>query len=130
MIDHISLMVTDYARSRAFYLKALAPLGVTLAMEFDDHMAGFGHDGKPTFWIGQTTSSFWKPEHRAGAAPIHIAFTARTRGEVDAFHAAALTGGGTDFGAPGIRAEYHANYYGAFILDPDGNNVEAVIHTA
>jgi catechol 2,3-dioxygenase-like lactoylglutathione lyase family enzyme len=128
MMDHITLSVTDYARSKAFYVKALAPLGVTLVMEFDDHMAGFGRDGKPSFWIGSVTPTYWKPEHRAGAAPIHVAFTARTRTEVDAFHAAALAAGGTDFGAPGVRPEYHPSYYGAFVLDPDGNDVEAVIH--
>jgi catechol 2,3-dioxygenase-like lactoylglutathione lyase family enzyme len=125
MLDHIGYSVADFARSKAFYTSALAPLGLALVMEVTaeqtgaDAHAGFGRDGKPFFWIG------------TGARPkggTHIAFAASTRAEVDAFHRAALAAGGRDNGGPGLRPHYHANYYGAFVLDPDGNNVEAVCH--
>jgi catechol 2,3-dioxygenase-like lactoylglutathione lyase family enzyme len=121
-IDHIGIVVTDFARSRAFYEKALAPLGIKVLMAFthDSQFAGFGSD-RPFFWIGDQGK-------RAGAT--HVAFAAPTRAEVDAFHAAALAAGGTDNGAPGLRPHYHADYYGAFVLDPDGHNIEAVNHGA
>jgi catechol 2,3-dioxygenase-like lactoylglutathione lyase family enzyme len=128
-LDHIGINVTDYARSKTFYEKALAPLGITLAMEYGQ-AAGFGRDKKPDFWIGQGTTSFQKAEQLDPITPIHVCFTARSRADVDAFHAAALAAGGRDNGKPGIRAEYHPNYYGAFVIDPDGHNVEAAIHTA
>lgn len=131
IVDHLTLPVHDYARSKAFYTAALAPLGVELVMEWAT-FAGFGVAKKPSFWIGEakvTEGSYWRPEHRAGAAPVHVAFVAGDRAAVDAFHAAALAAGGVDHGAPGLRPEYHPGYYGAFVLDPDGHNVEAVHHT-
>ena len=126
MIDHIGFPVSDYARSKAFYDKALAPLGYTLVMEATAEQtesghpaAGFGKDGKPDFWIGG--------EGRLDK-PLHVAIVAKDRAAVDAFYQAALVAGGKDNGAPGLRAHYHPNYYGAFILDPDGHNIEAVCH--
>ena len=125
MIDHIGFPVSDYARAKAFYAKALAPLGYVLIMEVqqneqDAPAAGFGRDGKPDFWIGG--------EGGLGKA-LHVAILAQDRAEVDAFHAAAMAAGGRDNGPPGVRAHYHPNYYGAFVFDPDGNNIEAVCHT-
>jgi catechol 2,3-dioxygenase-like lactoylglutathione lyase family enzyme len=122
MIDHIGFPVSDYARAKAFYLKALAPLGYGLIMEVqqrdnDAPAAGFGRDGKPDFWIGGEGGL---------SKPVHIAILADDRAAVDAFHAAAIAAGGKDNGAPGIRAHYHADYYGAFVFDPDGHNIEAV----
>jgi catechol 2,3-dioxygenase-like lactoylglutathione lyase family enzyme len=127
MIDHLSVAVADYAKSKAFYEKALAPLGMTVVMEFGQ-AAGFGANGKPTFWVGGHPPDYWTATHRAGAAPVHIAFVAKDRAAVAAFHAAALAAGGVDHGAPGLRPHYHPGYFGAFILDPDGNNLEAVCH--
>jgi len=89
---------------------------------------GFGHDKKPDFWIGQGQTSFQKTEQLVHITPVHVAFVARSRKDVDAFHAAAIAAGGRDHGTPGPRPEYHPNYYGAFVLDPDGHNVEAVHH--
>ncbi|MGO9357310.1 MAG: VOC family protein [Xanthobacteraceae bacterium] len=125
MIDHMGFPVSDYERAKAFYAKALAPLGYAVVMEFpqgsidDVAVAGLGADGKPDFWI-----------HGGGALdkPLHIAFAAKDRATVDAFYAAALAAGGRDNGAPGLRPHYHADYYGAFVFDPDGHNVEAVCH--
>ncbi len=119
MFDHIGLGVRSYAESRAFYLAALAPLGVGIVME-GPYGLGLGTDGKPWFWLHEKAEP--KP------APMHIAFTAQTRAEVDAFYRAALAAGGKDNGAPGLRPHYHADYYGAFIIGPDGHNVEAVCH--
>jgi catechol 2,3-dioxygenase-like lactoylglutathione lyase family enzyme len=124
MIDHIGFPVSDYARAKAFYAAALAPLGYTLIVEVQqDHngafACGFGIGGKPDFWIGGEG----KLER-----PIHIAVAAKDRAAVDAFYAAALAAGGKDNGAPGVRAHYHPNYYGAFVFDPDGHNIEAVCH--
>ncbi len=125
MLDHIGLSVADFARSQAFYEAALKPLGLSVVLAVTaeetgaDAHAGFGAAGKPFFWIG--TGS--KPK-----GGIHVAFTAATREGVDAFYRAALGAGGRDNGAPGLRPHYHANYYGAFVLDPDGNNIEAVCH--
>lgn len=129
MIDHIGYRVSNYERSKAFYAKALAPLGYSLQMEYGK-AGGFGANGKPSLWIGEDEFSFWDKDHKTGAAPAHIALVAKDRAAVDAFHAAAVAAGGKDFGAPGVRAVYHPNYYGAFILDPDGNNLEAVCHSA
>ena len=125
MIDHIGFPVADYARSKAFYLKALAPLSYALVMEVrqdanDSPAAGFGANGKPDFWIGG---------EGALNRSVHIAVVARDRPSVDAFYRAALAAGGKDNGAPGLRPRYHPNYYGAFVLDPDGHNVEAACHT-
>ncbi len=125
MIDHIGLAVKDMDRAKAFYMGALKPLGVGVIMEVTaeqtgaDAHAGFGKDRKAFFWIGTGN----KP--RGGA---HVAFTAQTRAEVDLFYRAALASGGRDNGAPGPRPHYHEHYYGAFVLDPDGNNIEAVCH--
>ena len=125
MIDHLGLSVADLDRSKAFYQQALAPLGIELLMELTatetgaHAHAGFGRGGKPFFWIGdggQTRST------------AHVAFAASTRADVKAFHRAALAAGGRDNGAPGPRPHYHAHYFGAFVLDPDGNNIEAVCH--
>jgi catechol 2,3-dioxygenase-like lactoylglutathione lyase family enzyme len=115
-LDHVSLRVGDFARSRAFYVAALAPLGISILMENADSI-GFGKPGKPQFWLNQG-------DPRSG--PTHVAFAADNRAQVRAFYAAALAAGGRDNGAPGLRPQYHANYYGTFVLDPDGNNAEAV----
>jgi catechol 2,3-dioxygenase-like lactoylglutathione lyase family enzyme len=127
LLDHVTLVVSDYARSKAFYEKALAPLGVKVIMEYGT-ACGFGRDKKPDFWIGQGPMSFQAPEQLKVITPTHVAFSARSREEVDAFYAAALSAGGRDFGRPGLREIYHPHYYGAFVLDPDGHDVEAVIH--
>ena len=124
MIDHIGIPVSDFARAKAFYAKALAPLGYVLVMEVMQHendapAAGFGIDGKPDFWIGGEGGL---------NKPVHVAILAKTRSMVDAFHRAALAAGGTDNGPPGLRPHYHPNYYGAFVRDPDGHNIEAVCH--
>jgi catechol 2,3-dioxygenase-like lactoylglutathione lyase family enzyme len=127
LIDHVTLFVSDYARSKAFYEKALAPLGVKPIMEFGK-ACGFGREKKPDFWIGEGPASFQTADQAKTVTPTHIAFSARTRDEVDAFYTAALAAGGRDFGKPGLREVYHPHYYGAFVLDPDGHDVEAVIH--
>ncbi len=135
MIDHIGLRVSDLARSTEFYLQALKPLGYGIAMEISAAATGHGgavgfgapgpaadfQSGKPSFWIGQG-------ERVSG--PLHVALVAPSRASVDAFHLAAIAAGGSDNGAPGLRPHYHANYYGAFVLDLDGNNIEAVCHAA
>jgi catechol 2,3-dioxygenase-like lactoylglutathione lyase family enzyme len=126
MFDHVGITVRDFERSKAFYQVALAPLGYKLQMEFTG-AAGFGREGMPAFWIGGRPD-FWTEEHQVGHAPVHLAFRASDRAAVGAFHAAALVAGGRDNGGPGLRAHYHPTYYGAFIIDPDGNNVEAVCH--
>lgn len=126
MIDHLGFKVADYDRSLAFYRSVLAPLGYGLVMEVTPEMtgngtrhAGFGK-GKPDFWIGTGGEST-----RNG---LHVALSAPDRAAVDAFYQAALAAGATDNGAPGIRGHYHPNYYGAFVIDPDGHNLEAVCH--
>jgi catechol 2,3-dioxygenase-like lactoylglutathione lyase family enzyme len=124
VLDHIGFPVADYAQAKMFYEKALAPLGYALIMEVaqsenDAPAAGFGANGKPDFWIGG---------EGALTKPIHIAIAAKDRATVDAFYRAALAAGGKDNGAPGLRPHYHPNYYGAFVLDPDGHNIEAVCH--
>jgi catechol 2,3-dioxygenase-like lactoylglutathione lyase family enzyme len=119
-IDHVSINVSDYARSRDFYSRALAPFGYTLLMEPTAGIGGFGADRKPDFWIAEP--------REPTTTNVHIALAARDRDTVDAFHAAALEAGGTDNGPPGVREHYHPSYYGAFVLDPDGNNIEAVCH--
>ena len=127
ILDHISLPVSDYQKSKAFYEKALKPLGIAPIMEFGP-ACGFGRGGKPEFWIGQGPASFQTPDQIKIITPSHVAFTASKRAEVDAFYQAAIEAGGKDFGAPGLRPHYHPNYYGAFVLDPDGHDVEAVYH--
>lgn len=124
MLDHIGFPVSQFVRSKEFYSQALEPLGYRLIMEMSlsndgaDGYAGYGRD-RPQFWIGTG-----KPLQ----ARLHVAFTATDRAQVSAFHAAALAAGGIDNGAPGLRPHYHENYYGAFVLDPDGHNIEAVTH--
>src|SRR5215468_2359947 len=118
MIDHTGVAVSDVAKSKAFYRAALAPLGYAVIMEFED-AAGFGVPPKPDFWMGKALG---------GVSHVHVAFRAETRAQVDAFHKAALAAGGKDNGAPGLRPHYHANYYGAFVIGPDGHNVEVVCH--
>jgi catechol 2,3-dioxygenase-like lactoylglutathione lyase family enzyme len=125
MIDHTGVVVSDFELSKRFYRAALAPLGYQLLMEVSaaqtglTDMAGFGEPPKPDFWIGQGIPNF---------PALHIAFRATSRAAVDAFYSAALSAGGTDNGAPGLRPHYHADYYGAFVRDPDGHNIEAVCH--
>ena len=119
MIDHLGFNVADFAKSRAFYSAALAPLGITIVGE-GDKWAMMGRDGKRVFWFGA---------YGAPATGTHIAFAAATRAQVDAFHQAALAAGGRDNGHPGLRVQYHPNYYGAFVFDPDGHNIEAVCHS-
>jgi catechol 2,3-dioxygenase-like lactoylglutathione lyase family enzyme len=124
-IDHMGLTVSDYERSKAFYVAALKPLGGGIIMEFPAGTidaaaaAGLGAAGKPFFWISTGEKT---------APHLHVAFRTETREQVDAFYAAAMEAGGTDNGPPGLRLHYHANYYGAFVLDPDGHNIEAVCH--
>jgi catechol 2,3-dioxygenase-like lactoylglutathione lyase family enzyme len=117
MIDHTSVAISDFARSKAWYEQALAPLGYTCLMTWET-FAGFGVAPKPDFWIG-----LGKPTDK-----IHVAFRAASRSIVDAFYKAAMAAGGTDNGGPGVRAHYHEHYYGAFVLDPDGHNIEACCH--
>jgi catechol 2,3-dioxygenase-like lactoylglutathione lyase family enzyme len=117
VIDHVKVYVRDFERSRDFYERALDPLGFRLMMQPRPGEAGFGA-GFPFFWIEQADES----------TSAHVAFRTEVRSRVDAFHAAALAAGGTDNGAPGERPQYHPGYYGAFVRDPDGNNVEAVYH--
>ena len=118
VIDHTGVGVADFERSKAFYRATLAPLGYELLMEWQRH-GGFGVRPKPDFWIG----GGGKPEK-----PVHIAIVAKDRPTVDAFYQAALAAGGKDNGPPGLRRHYHPNYYGAFVRDPDGHNIEAVCH--
>ena len=128
MIDHIVLAVKDYEKSKAFYVKALAPLGYGIVMEPMPKMGGFGKNGKPDLWLGEMRPTYWSAEHAHSVSPIHVAITAPNRAAVNAFYAAAIAAGGRDFGPPGPRPIYHPNYYGAFVLDLDGNNLEAVVH--
>jgi catechol 2,3-dioxygenase-like lactoylglutathione lyase family enzyme len=124
-IDHTSLSVSDYEAAKTFYAAALKPLRVELVMEFpasvtgNVDVCGLGADGKPFLWLanaGKTTPR------------VHLSFRTETRARVDAFYAAAIAAGGKDNGGPGLRPHYHANYYGAFVLDADGHNIEAVCH--
>ena len=124
MIDHLGVIVRSADASKRFYTAALAPLGYGLVEE-QAGWAAFGPPGKPLFWIGTRESA-----DRSLSAPIHIAFTAYNRSAVAAFYAAAIKAGAADNGPPGLRPEYHANYFGAFVIDPDGNNIEAVCHDA
>jgi catechol 2,3-dioxygenase-like lactoylglutathione lyase family enzyme len=119
MLDHVTLGITDIARSKAFYDRALRPLGIERLYAEGDSAAGYGANGKAFFWIGM------KDAVQSGA---HVAFAVEDRDMVDRFHQAALAAGGRDNGQPGLRPHYHENYYGAFVLDPDGHNIEAVCH--
>jgi catechol 2,3-dioxygenase-like lactoylglutathione lyase family enzyme len=119
MFDHVGITVSDLERSRAFYAAALGPLGIREVMQFENFI-GFGVD-RPQFWILEGQSGASMPR-------VHVAFAAHSRLEVDTFHRSALAAGGSDNGGPGLRPEYHEHYYGAFVLDPDGHNIEAVYH--
>jgi len=125
MLDHIGLSVSDYPRAKAFYQQALAPLGYGIAMEVTKQETGGAYEGagfgagKPSFWIGTGGALVGR---------LHVAFVAKDRASVDAFYRAAIAAGATDNGPPGLRAHYHPNYYGAFVLDPEGHNIEAVCH--
>ncbi len=125
MLDHVGFPVSDFQRGKQFYEATLAALDIGIVMEVTAEQtgsgshAGFGDNGKPYFWIGDG-------EPLQGR--LHVAFTAPSRAAVDAFHRAALAAGGTDNGAPGLRPHYHPDYYGAFVIDPDGHNIEAVCH--
>lgn len=127
MIDHTGVSVSNYQASKAFYSAALAPIAYAMLMEVPKEytggigVAGFGEAPNPDFWIHEGAPN--KP-------PVHVAFRVNSRALVDAFYKAAMAAGGIDNGAPGIRAHYHPNYYGAFVLDPDGHNIEAVCHEA
>jgi catechol 2,3-dioxygenase-like lactoylglutathione lyase family enzyme len=118
MIDHVGLDVRDLEASKSFYEQALAPLGYTKLAEYPEAV-GFGEPGKPDFWIGT----------RGTPGTTHVAILSRDRASVDAFYEAAMAAGGKDNGPPGVRTLYHPTYYGAYVLDPDGNNVEAVCHS-
>jgi catechol 2,3-dioxygenase-like lactoylglutathione lyase family enzyme len=117
-IDHVTIKVKDLAKAKKFYAAALAPLGYTQLMDFEGKFVGFGA-GKPDLWIAHYDQT---------APPAHVAIAAGTKAKVDAFHAAAIAAGGKDNGEPGLRSHYHPGYYGAFVLDPEGNNLEACIH--
>ena len=126
MLDHIGLSVADYGKSKAFYDAVMSSIGAACVMTVTAEEtggayegAGYGQAGKPSFWIGSGDRS---------KGQVHIAFTASSRGEVDAFYAAAMAAGARDNGGPGLRPHYHPDYYAAFVLDPDGHNIEAVCH--
>ncbi len=127
-IDHVGLGVSDYEAAKKFYSVALAPLGITLLRDYPSSVTGgeaaggFGIGTKPFFWLSGGG--------KANTPPLHLAFRADSRAQVDAFYGAALKAGGKDNGKPGIRKVYHPHYYGAFVLDLDGNNIEAVCHKA
>lgn len=122
MFDHLGLPVTDLEHARHFYEQALQPLGIAVVKSFPDSVglaAGQGRTAEQELWLTRS-------DHVPG--PLHIAFAAATRAQVDAFHRAALAAGGRDNGTPGLRPQYHDNYYGAFVIGPDGHNLEAVCH--
>ncbi len=128
MLDHISTYAKDYVSTRKFYEAAFTPLGYTVQAEFvvewdadfpTRRCCAFGEDGKASYWIIETKET---------VSPRHIAFAAKSRAEVDEFYKLGLANGGEDNGEPGLRPVYHEHYYGAFLLDPDGNNTEAVSH--
>ena len=121
MLDHVSLGVSDIERSRKFYDQALRPLGIERLYAEGETASGYGVGRKAFFWIGQKEAS------QTGS---HVAFAAEDRATVDRFHQAALAAGGRDNGQPGLRPHYHNDYYGAFVLDPDGHNIEAVCRLA
>jgi catechol 2,3-dioxygenase-like lactoylglutathione lyase family enzyme len=125
MIDHITFGVTDFARSTAFYDLAFAPLGVKRLFDVPTEHT----DGIKVTGYGNTRPWFWVAEQNATTGLLHIALQAKSHSTVDAFHAAAINAGGIDNGVPGLQPHYHADYYGTFVLDPDGHNIEAVCHT-
>lgn len=126
MIDHIGIEVRDFNVARSFYDQALAPLGAScLVIVPPEHT-----DGVPVGGYGRDKPTFWVSEGKGQVPPVHVALAANNRQQVDAFYNAAIKAGGKDHGAPGLRPHYHEHYYGAFVLDPDGNNIEAVCHLA
>jgi len=120
MIDHVSVRVQDFSRLLTFYREALAPIGYKVIMEYPGAV-GLGADGKPDLWLMQTDQPL---------NPTHVALSSGAREPIDAFYSAGLAAGGSDNGPPGLRLDYHPNYYGAFVLDPEGNNIEVVCHEA
>jgi catechol 2,3-dioxygenase-like lactoylglutathione lyase family enzyme len=125
MFDHVSVGITDYAKARDFYDKVLAALGYRRVMEFEGHACAYGPDEQTlAFWIGLQES-----DAKVAGTGVHICFSAPNRKAVDAFHAEGLKAGGKDEGAPGLRPDYHPNYYAAFLFDRDGNKIEAVCHS-
>lgn len=126
MIDHSGISAADISKAVSFYDQAFAPLSISLLAEVPLEFT----DGKRVVGYGTHRPQFWLSEGEAQKPPVHFAFAAPTHAAVDAFYEAALKAGGSDNGAPGIRAHYHENYYGAFVLDPEGNNIEAVCHKA
>jgi catechol 2,3-dioxygenase-like lactoylglutathione lyase family enzyme len=124
MIDHIGILVSDWARSKAFYDAAFAPLGISLLAVVPEEFTG----GLKVGGYGKNKPDFWLTEHANPGPGRHYAITAQNRAEVDAFYTAAIAAGGGDNGAAGPRPQYHQHYYGAFVFDPDGNNIEAVCH--
>ncbi len=122
IIDHLGVIVSDYDSAKAFYSAALAPLGVKVMMEFPTE------DGGRTCGLGRDKPILWLSPGGPTAPHLHIAFSAGSRAEVDAFYAAAIAAGAKDNGAPGLRPLYHPDYYGAFVIDADGHNIEAVSH--
>lgn len=117
MVDHVALNVRDLTVAKAFYERALAPLGYSIGMEFETDIG---------FRSAEDELDFWLCQRGEPSAPTHVGFRAADRSMVDAFHMAAIGAGGSDNGAPGVREEYHENYYAAFVLDPEGSNIEAV----
>jgi catechol 2,3-dioxygenase-like lactoylglutathione lyase family enzyme len=126
MIDHITFGVSDFARSTRFYDQAFAPLGVKRLFDVPEEFSG----GAPCTGYGDDRPWFWIAEQDPTRGKLHVAIRAASRAAVDEFHRQALAAGGTDNGAPGLRPYYHTDYYGAFVLDPDGHNIEAVCHDA
>lgn len=120
MLDHVAIDVRNLATEKVFYERALEPLGYRVGMEVGEHAGFRSAEGELDFWLSE----------RGEPAPTHVAFRATDRGAVDAYHRAALAAGGTDNGTPGIREEFHENYYAAYVLDPEGNNIEVVCQTA
>ena len=124
MIDHTGVNVSDFKKSKEFYQKALAPLGYTVLIDIPPEVSGVSVAG-----MGEAPiADFWVIEGKAQAPHVHVAFRAKSQAVVDQFYKAAIAAGGKDNGAPGPRPHYHAKYYGAFVLDPDGHNIEAVCH--
>ena len=124
MIDHTGINVSNFERSKSFYEQALAPLGGTYLFTVPPEHT----DGVRVGGFGPDTPCFWIEEGKAQKPTLHFAFKAENRAAVDRFYEAAIRAGGRDNGEPGLREHYHPNYYGAFVLDPDGNNIEAVCH--
>lgn len=124
MLDHVGILVADWNKAKAFYDAIFGPLGITLLNQVPEEFTG----GFKVGGYGKDHPDFWLTESREVGPGRHYAFRTETRGEVDAFYAAAVAAGGKDNGGPGLREHYSANYYAAFVIDPDGNNIEVVCH--